>query len=114
MLYAFVFAYGFGLFLAAATVFFRDIQHLYSVFTIVWMYLTPIIYPEDMLLNNGLGVIMKLNPMYHYVHYLRSVVMYGTVPSLAENAICIVFALAMLVFGTLVFKKTQDKFILHI
>lgn len=114
MLYAFVFAYGFGLFLSAATVFFRDIQHLYSVFTMVWMYLTPIIYPEDMLLSNGLGIIMKLNPMYHYVHYLRSVVMYGTIPSLDENILCIVFALVMLIFGTVVFKKTQDKFILHI
>ncbi len=114
MCYAFVFAYGFGLALAAATVFFRDIQHLYSVFTAVWMYLTPIIYPEEMLLSNGLGIIMKLNPMYYYTHYLRSVVMYGTLPSLEENIMCIVFALVMLVFGTAVFKKTQDKFILHL
>ena len=114
MCYAFVFAYGFGLILAAATVFFRDIQHLYSVFTAVWMYLTPIIYPEEMLLSNGLGIIMKLNPMYYYTHYLRSVVMYGTLPSLEENIMCIVFALVMLIAGNIVFKKTQDKFILHI
>ena len=114
MCYAFVFAYGFGLVLAAATVFFRDIQHLYSVFTAVWMYLTPIIYPEEMLLSNGLGIIMKLNPMYYYTHYLRSVVMYGTLPSLDENIMCIVFALVMLIVGNIVFKKTQDKFILHI
>ena len=114
MCYAFVFAYGFGLILAAATVFFRDIQHLYSVFTAVWMYLTPIIYPEEMLLSNGLGIIMKLNPMYYYTHYLRSVVMYGTLPSLEENIMCIVFALVMLIAGTVIFKKTQDKFILHI
>ena len=114
MIYAFIFAYGFGLILAAMTVFFRDIQHLYSVFTAVWMYLTPIIYPEDMLLSNGLGFIMKLNPMYYYTHYLRSVVMYGQVPGLTENIMCIVFALVMLIVGTLVFKKTQDKFVLHI
>ncbi len=114
MIYAFIFACGFGLVLASMTVFFRDIQHLYSVFTAVWMYLTPIIYPEEMLLSNGLGIIMKLNPMYYYTHYLRSLVMYGTIPSFSENIICIVYAALMLVVGVLFFKKTQDKFILHI
>ena len=39
------FSLGVGLILAAITVRFRDIMHLYSVFTTMLMYLTPVIYP---------------------------------------------------------------------
>ncbi len=114
MIYAFVFAYGFSLVLASLMVFFRDMQHLWSVWTMIWMYLTPIIYPAKLLVDNGLGFVLKLNPMYYYTTYLRDLVMYGTIPSLDFNIVCASFAGIMLVFGLGVFKKTQDKFILYI
>jgi len=114
MIYAFVFAYGVSLILSTMAVFFRDIQYLYSVFTQVWMYLTPIIYPEEVLLSTKFAFVMRLNPMYYYTHALRSVVMYGTLPSLNENICCISFALLALLVGTICFKKKQDRFILYI
>ncbi|MFR3046065.1 MAG: ABC transporter permease [Veillonella parvula] len=43
------FSLGIGLILAAITVKFRDIMHLYSVFTTALMYLTPVIYPMSIL-----------------------------------------------------------------
>lgn len=113
MLYAFIFAFGLGLILASLTIFFRDIEHLYSVFVSVWMYLTPIIYPED-ILPQAVKSIMRFNPMYHYVGYFREVIMYGTVPSMAENMICVSFSLLFLGAGLVFFKKTQDRFILYI
>lgn len=114
MLYAFIFAYGFGLILAAFTVFFRDIEHLYSVWCTIWMYLTPIIYPEELLISNGLSVIMKINPMYYFVHSLRNIVMYGTLPTLSDHIMSISFSMLSIVFGLSIFKKMQDKFILYI
>ncbi len=114
MIYAFVFAYGLSLVLSSLMVFFRDMEHLYSVWTMIWMYLTPIIYPEKLLIDNGLELIMKANPMYYYTHYLRELVIYNTIPSLNENIICASFAGVMLVIGLAVFKKAQDKFILYI
>ncbi len=113
MLYAFVFSFGMGLILSSLTIFFRDMEHLYSVFVSVWMYLTPIIYPEDILPETVKGL-MRLNPMYHYVGYFRDVVMYGSVPGAAENMICVSFSLMFLGVGLLFFKKTQDRFILYI
>lgn len=41
LLQIYVFSVGVG-FLAQGTVFFRDIQHIYSAVTTAWMYLTPI------------------------------------------------------------------------
>lgn len=114
MIYAFVFAYGLGLMLAAFTVFFRDIEHLYSVLTTVWMYLTPIIYPEQMLVNSGLSVVLKLNPMYYFIHSFRNAVMYGALPTTADNVMCTMFAMIFLCGGLAAFKKLQDRFILYI
>lgn len=113
MFYAFVFAYGMGLILSALAVFFRDIQYLYSVFTQIWLYLTPIIYPEELLLSTKFAFVLKLNPMYYYTHMIRSLVMYGTLPGIREHLMCVFFALIALMAGITVFKKMQDKFILY-
>ena len=40
-----LFCLGLGLLLAAAMVFFRDIQFLWGVLSMIWMYLTPLFYP---------------------------------------------------------------------
>ena len=113
MIYAFGFAMGLGLILAALNVMFRDIEHLYSVWVTAWMYLTPIIYPIDML-PERFRTLMHLNPVYHYVSYTRNVLIYGEVPSLRSNLICIGFSLFFLILGVWTFRKQQDKFIFHI
>ena len=112
MVYALVFAIGLGLFLASATVFFRDIIHLYSVVTVAWMYLTPIFYPMD-ILPDFMYTVLSFNPLYHFVLYFRALVMMGHVPDLRTNLICMGFSAIMLFLGMVFFKKNQDKFILY-
>lgn len=113
--YCFIFVCGVSLFLSAATVYFRDIQHLYGVLLTMLMYLTPIIYPLEILKDYKLILrIVELNPITHYVEYFRGLIMYDTIPSIKENLICFGIAAVSLVFGALIFKKAQRKFILHI
>ncbi len=115
VLYCFIFVCGASLFLSAATVYFRDIQHLYGVFLTVLMYLTPIIYPLSLVDGHPLvSTVVRLNPMTHYVEYFRKLVMYGQMPGLKENIVCCFFALIVFAIGALVFKKAEGKFILHI
>ncbi len=113
MLYIFVFTVGLSFFLAAANVFFRDVAHLYGVFTTAWMYLTPVFYPMDMLPPFMLNV-LKFNPLYHYILYFRALVLDNHIPDLHSNLVCMGFSLIMLVLGILFFKRKQDKFILYI
>ncbi|MDD4698732.1 MAG: ABC transporter permease [Oscillospiraceae bacterium] len=115
-LYVLVFSLGVGFFLSAISIFFRDVIHLYSVFLTALMYMTPIIYPESMLESMPAIVsnVIYCNPMYYYVQYFRNVAMYGIVPSLKDNLICIFCALLSLLIGSLVLKKSQNKFILYI
>ena len=111
--YTFLFATGLGIMLSALTVFFRDIAHFYGVFTMVWMYITPIFYPVSML-PDAVFKIMQFNPMYHYVTFMRELVLNGSFPSMKENLICFGTGIMMLILGLFVFYKKQDKFVLYV
>ncbi len=111
--YTFLFATGLGLLLSAATVFFRDISHFYGVFVMAWTYFTPIFYPVDILPETARKV-MNFNPMYHYVQYMRELILYGNFPSMRENLICFLFGAGMLLIGIWVFYRKQDKFVLYV
>ncbi|MCJ0438704.1 ABC transporter permease, partial [Clostridioides difficile] len=113
ILYISMFAVGLGLILSTMMVFFRDIAHLYSVITLLWMYLTPIFYPVS-ILKEKTTLALILNPMYHFITYLRELVLYGTIPSYQDNIICFLIGLTFLMFGLFVFYRKQDKFILYI
>jgi len=114
-LYCFIFSVGFSLILSALTVYFRDIQHLYSVLLTIWMYLTPIIYPISIMESNPTAMaIINCNPLYHYVEQFRGLMMYGTLPTLNEHLLGLGMALGVFALGCLIFGKAQKKFILHI
>lgn len=113
ILLLFLFSLGIGLLLAALSVFFRDIIHLWSVFITAWTYFTPLFYPVDILPEWAMPI-MNCNPMYYFVNYFRQIMLYGTTPSITENVICLGFSLAMMVIGYLTFKRAQKRFILYV
>lgn len=107
------FSLGVGMLLAALTVRFRDIMHLYSVFTTGLMYLTPVIYPMSML-PSGIKSVVLLNPLTNYVTMFRDLAFNSTIPSFGSMILGIVECLAAIVLGVYVFYKNQDEFILNI
>lgn len=111
--YLIVFSLGVGLILAALTVKFRDVMHLYAVFLTALMYLTPIIYPISML-PEWVKIIVNLNPLTGILNIFRDVMIYNTVPSVAEFLISFVVACFTLLLGFWVFYKQQDDFILNL
>ena len=111
--YTFLFAVGLGTMLSALTVYFRDIAHFYGVFILAWTYFTPIFYPESILPEVALKL-MQFNPMYHFVTYMRSLVLYGQMPGMRENLVCFGIGMGFLALGMFVFYKKQDNFVLYI
>ncbi|MGN0034103.1 MAG: ABC transporter permease [Coriobacteriales bacterium] len=111
--YVFLFSAGIGMLLAAGAVFFRDLLHLWSVLLTAWTYATPLFYPVEMLAP-WMITVMQFNPMYHYVKYFRNIMLYGTTPSLLANLLCLAMALGSFLLGLLVFRKTQNRFILFV
>lgn len=110
----YLFCLGFGLFLAQAAVFFRDLQHLYGVATTAWMYLTPIFYPITQLDEGLQKFLMLCNPMCNYITQFREVALYGQLPSAGNIALGFGVGIAFMVLGAWSFYKKQDKFILYI
>ena len=108
-----LFCIGMSFLLSSAMVFFRDTQFLWGVITILWMYATPLFYPES-ILPEHLKFILDFNPMYHYVTFIRKIMLYGVSPYLIEYVYCIGFSIFVLVCGILVYRKTENKFILYI
>ena len=113
LIYVFVFSLGIGLLLASYAVFFRDLLHLYGIILLIWTYLTPIFYPITILPPN-IRLLLKFNPLYVFISNFREIVLYGNVPSLFSNLLCIAYAILALIIGTLAFRRTKDKFIFYI
>lgn len=111
--YLFMFSLGLGLLLAALSVFFRDIMHLWGVILTAWTYATPLFYSIE-ILPDWMVSVMQFNPMYYYVTYFREIAMWGTTPGLTENLICFGCGAVALALGLLVFRKQQKKFILYV
>ncbi len=108
-----LFCLGVSLTLSSLMVFFRDIQFLWGVVLTVWTYLTPIFYPVDIIPAKYL-TLYKLNPLYHFVTFARTVILEGRSPALSSYGICLGAALLMLGIGSLFFAKTQKKFTLYL
>lgn len=107
------FSLGVGLLLAALTVKFRDIMHLYSVFVTALMYLTPVIYPMS-ILPEWLEKVVLLNPLTNILIMFRDVMMNNTLPSITSVVIALAEVVIVMVLGLYVFYKRQDTFILDI
>ena len=102
-----LFSLGISYFLSALYVFFRDIEHLYTVILTLWTYLTPLFYTVNRLGSDLIKKIMFLNPMYHYVEYFRTL-LDGRIPSGLEHLICYGFAIASFAVGYLFMRAVRN------
>ena len=110
------FCMGVGLLLSAATVFFRDVMHLWSVVLTAWTYFTPIFWTTDYILKmpHILRVLMYANPMYNYLQFMRDIFLFQTCPTPLECGLCVAWAVIAMAIGYTVFHKNEHKFILYI
>lgn len=108
-----IFSIGIGFILSSAMVFFRDTQFLWGVLSMLWMYATPIFYPENIIAEQYLPL-YRCNPLYHFIQFVRVILIDGVSPEPKAYALCLIAAFLSLAVGAAVFKKNQDKFILHL
>lgn len=104
------FALGVGLLISTWAVYFPDISEMYQIILVAWMFLTPIMYPEQILPEAYRVYITMLNPMYHMVKLFRIPTYYGRFPTLEEFLIPFMIALVTLILGWVVFARKSDEF----
>ena len=109
----FLFTIGVGLFLSCVSVFLRDVFYIYGIILTIWSYFTPVFYSIEILPEN-LQKIFVYNPLYQFITSARQIVLYGQCPSIKTLLLLAVISIGTLLFGGIVFKKNQDKFIYYI
>ena len=111
-----IFCIGMGFLLSSLMVFFRDVEFLWTVFASIWMYGTPIIYSLSMFGDKAAWLVklMQFNPMYHYISFVRTILLEGVSPVFSEYLISILCSALMFAVGLFVFRKTEDRFILYL
>ena len=67
-------ALGVGILLAAVTVTYRDFKHVLPFMLQIWFFLTPVIYPVD-LLSGSYRWLLYLNPMFGPIEGFRAVIL---------------------------------------
>lgn len=106
-----------GLFLSAAYVKFRDIDHIWDVVRQALFYTVPIIYPLSRIPDLRIQKLISLNPLSQIIQEARRVTTYSGSVSLTElfNNPLVVFipvvaVILALVFCVYYFKKQSERF----
>ncbi len=103
------FALGIGLILSTMAVYFPDVAEMYQIILLAWMYLTPVIYPENVLPAN-LHIIFTLNPMYYLVRLFRIPLIDGRFPAITEILPAAACGIIVLIIGWIFFTAKSDEF----
>jgi len=104
---------GFGLWLSALNVRYRDINHLVPFIIQIWMYITPVIYPVT-IIPEQLRFILALNPMTGVVEGFRWALLgeqlVDAQPPSTLFFVSILITLIVLVSGAIFFRHTENTF----
>jgi len=105
-----IFMLGVGTLLSTFNLFVRDTYHVIGVLLTVWMFGTPIFYPERLVHNAGYGWVPGLNPVSWLISCYREVLVYGAWP---DPVLLVRFGaagLALLLLGSTFFMRHKPRF----
>jgi ABC-type polysaccharide/polyol phosphate export permease len=104
------FSLGVGLLFSAWAIYFPDVAEMYQILLVAWLYLTPIIYPEEMIPATYRYWFFLFNPMYYLVKLFRLPVYGGVLPSAELLLGSALIAFLTLGLGWVVFSSRADEF----
>ena len=104
---------GFGFFVAAANVFFRDVAHILQIVLQGWFYLSPVIYSIDFV-PARYQWLFHLNPMLYSLNGFRLAIYYGILPTLGSIAMTFGVGIVALFLGYRFFRRYQDYFVFYV
>ena len=102
---------GFGLWVSALTIKYRDLRFALPFLIQLWMYATPVVYPASLVVKPWLKLILWLNPMTAVVEFSR----YGFTGQGSANLLGLglswAVTLLVLASGMFLFNKVQRTFV---
>jgi len=113
ILFHFLFSLGFSLLSSVIYIKVRDVQHILSIGFQAFFYLSPIIYPTE-ILPQGLQKIFLFNPFYYFIQSFRYPIYYNKFPPLIIWGVTFFLAVVFLGLGLWVFYKKEENFVFQL
>ena len=100
---------GVSFILSALNVFYRDVENVIGVLLMIWMYLTPVLYPQE-LVPEQLIPIYNLNPMTPIINSYRNTILYGVMPPMPSFLYATIFSIVIFILGYKFFRNRSKYF----
>jgi ABC-type polysaccharide/polyol phosphate export permease len=105
-----VFTAAVSLFLAMANLFYRDVKYLFEIVITLWMFLTSVIYPME-LVGGRLSLALRIiNPMTPIIDAFRAILIKGEPPNVMSLGWAASISLALLLSAWVAFHRSEFTF----
>lgn len=101
---------GFGYLAAGLTVFIRDIPQTLGVLINLWFYVTPIVYPTEVIPEAWRNWVFWLNPLATISTFYREAILDGKITHWRELGFTTCIAVAIFAFGLWVYRRARPAF----
>jgi len=108
VLLAAMFTLGISLFVSSLAVRFADVAEIHQIALTAWMYLTPVIYPID-IIPDRLRWLFAANPLYCLMETFRAPIHRGALPPPSIAAAAAAVSVLTLLLGWLFFTRSADE-----
>ncbi|HHY80975.1 MAG TPA: ABC transporter permease [Thermoanaerobacter sp.] len=109
MLNELLFVIGLNVVFSALNVFFRDLEHILSIVTTAWFYLTPIVFPMNLVPEKYVKWFF-FNPVTSIILPYRDILYYGLWPSKKSLLLVFLMSVCFDIFAFILFDKLQKRF----
>jgi lipopolysaccharide transport system permease protein len=105
-----LFTAGLGYLVAGLTVFLRDIPQTLGVIINLWFYLTPLVYPAEVIPKEWQDLVFWLNPMAAIAEVYRDLVLVGEVTHWGEWGVASSIGVIIFCLGLAIYKRLRPSF----
>lgn len=105
----YILALGITLITSSITVYFRDLQHILGIGAMAWQFMTPVMYPIDIVPDRFMPIFM-LNPMTPVIIAYRDIMYFGRIPSFSTLMHALIFGMVTFVAGVVIFSFLKRHF----
>ena len=104
-----MFTAGLAMLLAPANLYYRDVKYILDALIVVWMFVTPVVYPTRQL-TGALGVMLQMNPLAPIIDGYRAVLLRGELPEAIPFAWAAAVSFVLFSVGWVVFHRAEYGF----
>lgn len=106
----YLFTLGMSLFVAAVTVYFRDLEYVIQVVLMAWIWASPIMYSANNVVNPLFRLVLTVNPFTYIARGYQSILYYHVWPGMVNLVVPLIYGVIALVVGYVTFVMLKRRF----